>query len=396
MVDEGVLAAASAAVEPDEVLDFTRALIAAKSENPGGTEDDAAAVAADILTDLGAEPEIVRSDTGRPSVVATLGAAAGPSLAWNGHLDVVPAGSPDTWRHDPWAGEIDDDGRLVGRGSADMKGPIAAALAAASALRRAGTTMAGQLVFHLAADEELAGIHGTKVLWERGLLTQDAAIVGEPSELQLGIAERGGAWFTATALGTAAHGSQPHRGVNAITSMARFLLRLPEALPDRTHPLVGSPTVNAALISGGSAPNVVPDRCEVDIDRRIVPGEVDPQEVRAPFLALVGSIREEHPEVDIQVELREWTDAAEASPDTDIARIAADAVASATGARPELVGFTGITDARFYINQAHIPTVICGPGSLSVAHTANESVPFDELVAGARSYARMFAAFLGA
>jgi succinyl-diaminopimelate desuccinylase len=396
MVDEGVLAAAAAAVDPAEVLAFTRSLIAAKSENPGGTEDDAAAVAVDILTDLGAEPEIVRSDAGRPSVVATLGGAEGPSLAWNGHLDVVPAGSLDTWRHDPWAGEIDDDGRLVGRGAADMKGPVGAALAAAAALRRAGTPLTGSLVFHLAADEELAGVHGTKVLWERGLLTQHAAIVGEPSELQVGLAERGGAWFTATAYGTAAHGSQPHRGVNAITSMARFLLRLPEVLPDREHPLVGSPTVNAALITGGSAPNVVPDRCEVDIDRRIVPGEIDPDEVRAPFLALVASLREEHPEVDIQVELREWTDAAEASPDTDIARIAADAVAASTAARPELVGFTGITDARFYINQARIPTVICGPGSLTVAHTANESVPFDELVAGARSYARMFAEFLGA
>jgi succinyl-diaminopimelate desuccinylase len=396
MVDEGVLAAAATAVDPAEVLGFTRALIAAKSENPGGTEDDAATVAVDILTGLGAEPDIVRSDAGRPSVVATLGETTGPSLAWNGHLDVVPAGSLDTWRHDPWAGELDDDGRVVGRGAADRKGPIAAALAAASALRRAGTPMAGSLVFHLAADEELAGIHGTKVLWERGLLTQDAAIVGEPSELQVGLAERGGAWFTATAYGTAAHGSQPERGVNAITSMARFLLRLPEVLPDREHPLVGSPSVNAALIAGGSAPNVVPDRCEVDIDRRIVPGETDPDEVRAPFLALVASLREQHPEVDIQVALREWTDAAEASPDTDIARIAADAVAASRGARPALVGFTGITDARFYINLARIPTVICGPGSLTVAHTANESVPFDELVAGAQSYARMFAAFLGA
>jgi succinyl-diaminopimelate desuccinylase len=396
MVDEGVLAAAATAVDPAEVLGFTRALIAAKSENPGGTEDDAATVAVDILTGLGAEPDIVRSDAGRPSVVATLGETTGPSLAWNGHLDVVPAGSLDTWRHDPWAGELDDDGRVVGRGAADMKGPIAAALAAASALRRAGTPTAGSLVFHLAADEELAGIHGTKVLWERGLLTQDAAIVGEPSELQVGLAERGGAWFTATAYGTAAHGSQPERGVNAITSMARFLLRLPEVLPDREHPLVGSPSVNAALIAGGSAPNVVPDRCEVDIDRRIVPGETDPDEVRAPFLALVASLREQHPEVDIQVALREWTDAAEASPDTDIARIAADAVAASRGARPALVGFTGITDARFYINLARIPTVICGPGSLTVAHTANESVPFDELVAGAQSYARMFAAFLGA
>lgn len=393
MVDEAVLAAAAQAVHPDEVLSFARALIAAKSENPGGTEDEAASVASEILTGLGASPEIVRSEAGRPSVVATIG-GDGRSLAWNGHLDVVPAGSLDTWAHDPWAGEIDDEGRLVGRGAADMKGPIAAALAAASALRRAGTPMRGSLVFHLAADEELAGVHGTKVLWERGLLTQHAAIVGEPSELQVGLAERGGAWFTATAYGKAAHGSQPHRGVNAITSMARFLLRLPEVLPDREHPLVGRPTVNAALISGGSAPNVVPDRCEVDIDRRIVPGETDPDEVRAPFLALVRSLQAEHPEVEVEVVLREWTDAAEISPDTDIVRLAADAVESATGTPPELVGFTGITDARFYINQAHIPTVVCGPGSLTVAHTADESVAVDELVAGGRAYARMFAAFL--
>lgn len=389
-----MLDAAAAAVDPDEVLAYTRALIAAKSENPGGTEDRAAAVASDILTGVGADPEIVRSEAGRPSVVASLGAESGPSLAWNGHLDVVPAGSLDTWRHDPWAGEIDDDGRLIGRGAADMKGPIGAALAAASALRRAGTPLAGSLVFHLAADEELAGVHGTKVLWERGMLTQDAAIVGEPSELQVGLAERGGAWFTATAFGKAAHGSQPHRGVNAITSMARFLLRLPEVLPDIEHPLVGRPTVNAATIEGGSAPNVVPDRCEVDIDRRIVPGEIDPDAVRAPFLAIIEALRGDHPEVEIEVRLREWTDAAEASPDTDIARTAVEAVRATTGTAPELAGFTGITDARFYINQADIPTVICGPGSLRVAHTADEWVPVDELVAGARAYARIFAASL--
>ncbi|HSH32406.1 MAG TPA: M20/M25/M40 family metallo-hydrolase, partial [Actinomycetota bacterium] len=233
------------------------------------------------------------------------------------------------------------------------------------------------------------------VLWERGLLDQDACIVGEPSELQLGLAERGGAWFTATAHGTAAHGSQPHRGVNAITSMARFLLRLPEVLPDLEHPLTGRPTVNAALITGGSAPNVVPDRCEVDIDRRISPGETDPEQVRAPFLALVADLQRDHPELKIDVELREWTDAAEASPDTEIVRIARDAVAAQTGSPPASVGFTGITDARFYINQAEIPTVILGPGSLTVAHTAGESIDVDELVAGARSYARIFATFLG-
>ena len=206
--------------------------------------------------------------------MASFGSGERPSLAWNGHLDVVPVGDPSNWAHGPWEGVV-EDGRLIGRGSADMKGPVASALAAAAAIRRAGIDLAGTLTFHLAADEEHMGMYGTKVLWDRGMLEQDACIVGEPSDLRVGLAERGGAWITATARGTAAHGSQPHLGVNAIASMARLVLRLPEVLPDREHPLVGRPTVNAAVITGGSAPNVVPDRCELVIDRRIVPGETD-------------------------------------------------------------------------------------------------------------------------
>jgi acetylornithine deacetylase/succinyl-diaminopimelate desuccinylase-like protein len=182
--------------------------------------------------------------------------------------------------------------------------------------------------------------------------------------------------------------------VNAIASMARFLLRLPEVLPDIEHPLTGRPTVNAAIIMGGSAPNVVPDRCQLDIDRRISPGETDPEQVRAPFLALIADLQRTHPDVDIEVTLREWTDAAEAPADTAIARLARAAVAAETHREPGLVGFTGITDARFYINQAEIPTVILGPGSLSVAHTANESIEVEELITGARTYARIFASFV--
>ena len=399
MVDEAAARAAAQAaadaVDPDEVVRFARALIAAPSENPGGTEDAAATVAADILSSLGAEVRTLRSHADRPSVMATLGTGERPVLAWNGHLDVVPAGAPDTWSHSPWAGTIEAR-RLIGRGAADMKGPIAAALAAAAALQRAGADVAGTLALHLVADEEMAGIHGTKVLWDQGLLDQDACIVGEPTELRVALAERGGTWITATARGTAAHGSQPHLGVNAITSMARFLLRLPEVLPDLEHPLVGRPTVNAALITGGSAPNVVPDRCEVDIDRRIVPGETDPDLVLAPFRRLADALREEHPEVRIDTEIREWTDAAEAPTDSRIAQLARAAVAAQTGQDAADAGFTGITDARFYINQARIPTVILGPGSLSVAHTANESIDVEELIAGARVYARIFASYLGA
>jgi succinyl-diaminopimelate desuccinylase len=383
------------AVDPDEVLRYAKALIAAPSENPGGTEDEAAAVAGEILSSLDAAPQTIRSDTGRPSIVASFGAGSSPHLAWNGHLDVVPAGSPDTWTSGPWEGRV-RGGRLVGRGAVDMKGAIAAALGAVAAIRRARVILAGRLDLHLVADEELAGIHGTKVLLNKGLLGQDACIVGEPSDLRLGLAERGGAWITATARGTAAHGSQPHLGVNAITSMARFLLRLPEALPDRTHPLVGGPTVNAALISGGSAPNVVPDRCRVDIDRRVIPGESDPDEVLAPFRRLIEDLRREYPEVDLDVEVREWCDAAEAEPDSSIAEAVRASVRAVREEPPIDVGFPGITDARYYLNDAGIPAVILGPGSLTVAHTANEWIDVAEMVAAARIYARTFVGFLGA
>jgi len=394
MVDDAAVKAVLDALDPDEVLTYARALLAAPSENPGGTEDEAARVAVDILTSLGAAPEVVRGEAGRPSVVTAFGSGARPKLAWNGHLDVVPAGDPSTWEHPPFAGTV-VDGRLVGRGTADMKGAVAAALSAASAIVRSGVRLGGTLELHLGADEELAGLHGTKVLWEAGLLDQDACIVGEPTELQLALAERGGAWVTATALGKAAHGSRPHLGVNAITSMARFLLRIEEVLPDREHALVGRPTVNAALISGGSAPNVVPDRCEVDVDRRLVPGETSPEEALAPFERLAASIHAEHPEVDLSFRVREWTDAAEAPRDSLIADLLRAAVTEETGSAPADVGMTGITDARFYINQVRIPTVICGPGSLTVAHTANEWVAVDELVAAARIYARVFVRFLG-
>jgi acetylornithine deacetylase/succinyl-diaminopimelate desuccinylase family protein len=394
MVDDDVVAAVLREVQDDEVLALARALVSIPSENPGGTEDQVARLVVDVLTELGAAVEVVRGEAGRPSVIATVGSGGRPKLAWNGHLDVVPAGDPRTWEHPPFAGTVRDR-RLIGRGAVDMKGAVAAALAATSAIVRSGVRLGGTLELHLVADEEQTGVHGTRVLWEAGLLDQDACIVGEPTELQLALAERGGAWVAATASGTAAHGSTPHLGVSAITSMARFLLRIDEVLPDREHPLVGRPSVNAALISGGSAPNVVPDRCEVDVDRRTVPGETDPEEVLAPFVRLANSIRQEHPEVDLAFAIREWVPAAEAPADSAVARTVREAVLAETGRPPADVGLTAITDARFYVNEARIPAVICGPGSLTAAHTANEWVAVDELRAAARIYARAFLAYLG-
>jgi succinyl-diaminopimelate desuccinylase len=152
--------------------------------------------------------------------------------------------------------------------------------------------------------------------------------------------------------------------------------------------------VNAAIIQGGSAPNVVADRCVVEIDRRIIPGETEPDKVLEPFERLADSIREEHPEVDLSFAIGQWTEAAEVSGDPAIAELCRAAVREETGREPLDTGFTGITDARFYLNERGIPTIILGPGSLGVAHMANESVEIAQLVAAARIYARVFTRFL--
>lgn len=385
--------AAVEAVRPDEVLDRARALIGAPSENPGQTEHAAADVAADILASLDVPLEVVEGDAGRPSIVASLG-EGDRGLAWNGHLDVVPAGDPASWRHAPFGGVVEGQ-RLYGRGAADMKGPIACALGAVAAIRRAGIDLGGRLTLHLVADEENEGKHGTRVLLDRGMLVQDACIVGEPTEMRLGLAERGGAWFTVRTHGRAAHGSTPDLGVNAITTMARVVLRLGEVLPELEHPLVGRPTVNVSQVEGGRAPNVVPDLCSIDVDRRTIPGE-DRDSVEAGFARLAERLRAEHPEAEIESAIREWTEAAEAPADSRIAEVVRRCAGDELEHVPSDMGFTGITDARFYLNQAQIPTVIFGPGDLRVAHTADEYIPVGELGTAARIYAAAFVRFLGA
>ena len=115
----------------------------------------------------------------------------------------------------------------------------------------------------------------------------------------------------------------------------------------------------------------------------------------APFRELAADLRRERPEIDIEIEMREWTDAAEAPADSAIGVIARESVAAETGRAPPDVGFTGITDARFYLNEMRIPTIVLGPGSLDVAHTPDEWIRVDELVVAARVYARIFAEFLG-
>ncbi len=366
-------------------------MVRTASENPPGNEGEAAKLVAGYCTDLGLEVGLHEAEPNRPSVVARMGNASGPTLTYCSHIDVVPAGDPALWAVDPFGGSI-ADGRLHGRGSGDAKGPIAAALEAVNLLKDAGDRLMGTLELALVADEEAMGFKGAGHLVEQGIVSPDVAIVGEPTSLRVVHAQRGACWMRITTRGVAGHGSAPERGVNAIKHMSEIVLRLEETLPDITHEVLGGPSISVGTITGGAKVNIIPAGCIIEVDRRSVPPE-SKEDVLASVRAAVELARRRFPELEAHVEIAFYGEPYEVGRDARVVREVAASVADATGAPAELLGFRGASDARF-LAQTGADVVICGPGDIKLAHTAHESIDLDELEDCAVAYALAFARLL--
>ncbi len=374
-------------IDADAVVECARRLVRAPSENPPGNEAPAAEVAAFLCKEAGLSVETVEAAPGRTNVIATLDSGKpGPTLLFNGHLDVVPIVEESLWEHPPFEAVV-EHGILHGRGSADMKGAIASAIAAAHAL--SDTSLVGKLVLHLVADEEVFGPLGTITLRDRGLIQADAAIVGEPTSLHVGIAQRGLFWTRVTTHGVAAHGSIPERGVSAVEAMARVVTALRGMSFDRTHPLLGRPTINVGTIRGGGKINIVPALCEIEVDERVLPGD-GPDFLRAE---LEAEIQPHVEPASATLEVINQANGYEIAHDQPIVTLAIDAHRAVRGTDAERVGMMGATDAAI-INALGVPAIVFGPGSLALAHTTREQVEISELVDAAKMYAAMAHRFL--
>ena len=382
-------------VSPDEVVEILADLVRAPSENPPGDETEVAKTAGKLLTKLGLPSEFVTPQPDRTSTISTWGSSdAGRTLLFNGHYDVVPAPDPDEWPYPPFAAEI-HDGRMYGRGTCDMKAGIAACLAAVSALQRAGAEPKGRLLMHLVADEEALGTHGTRFLVANGYCDGvTEAIVGEPTDMHLVPAERGAVWLRVVTEGVSAHGSTPQLGVNAIQHMSRVLEEFSQIRFRKLHEMLGAPTFNIGTITGGSKVNMVPKHCEVEIDRRTIPGE-SVEDAMSDFEAAVARVGESVPDLKARVELIDWAEPSETPPDCEAAALLTEA-RDAFGAEGSEIGYAGATDARFLINQGAIPSIVFGPGELLLAHTTGESVDIAQVVDVTKIYAYTFARFLDA
>ncbi len=381
-------------MQKKELIDLTTRLIQIPTENPPGNEKKAFLFLKPILSKMGFDVKILLSPKGRWNIIAEKRwGKGGRRLIFNGHLDVVPAGHLAQWKYPPFQGKL-EKGRIYGRGASDMKGGIASFLHAISMIDRSNIhPNQGAVILHLVSDEESHGHQGMDFLTHKKMIRGNAAIVGEPTDLDPVIGQKGALWFRISTIGKPAHGSRPHLGINAIEKMKKVINQLNSISLEKEHPLLGKPTFNIGTIQGGTKINIVPERCEIEVDRRMLPSEKK-EGVLREIKESLDSLQLQDPSFQYQMEEIDFAEPSEIDPEDEIVKISVEAIGEVRGERPKIKGFSGFTDSRFYIKECRISTLILGPGGVDQSHTTNESVEVDALVQAAQIYGLIIFKFL--
>jgi acetylornithine deacetylase len=357
-------------------LAIAQLLVAIPSVNPalsasGSGEGAIAGAAADLLEGWGFGVETPEVAPGRPNVVARLDGSGATTLLLNGHLDTVGV---EGMTMPPFSAQILGS-RLLGRGACDMKGGVAALLAASRRLALRGPRPS--LVVLLTADEEHASLGMAAAVND---VRADLAVVCEPTELAVMPAHKGFVWVEAVFEGRAAHGSLPTEGIDAIRHAALFVSELDRyaaSLARRSpHPLLGSGSIHVGTIAGGTAPSVYPDRCEVQLECRTMPG-MSSDSVLAELREILADVRRREPALRASLEVTLARPGTEVASESGVVRGLLDA-SRAHGVDPTVGGMTAWVDAAF-LNEAGIPAVCFGPGSTAQAHTADEWIEIAEI-----------------
>ena len=362
----------------DLVIRILTDLVSIESVNPslvkgGAGEEKIARYVADFLRRAGVECRLDEVEAGRFNVVGFVrGSGGGRCLMLNGHLDTVGAAGMQS----PFLARI-EGGRLYARGAQDMKGGLTSALLAMQVLAP-GPRLKGDVILAAVADEEFQSA-GTRALLASGVRS-DAAIVVEPTGLEIATAHKGFAWAEVETLGRAAHGSRPQEGLDAIVFMGRVLTeieRLGKALAaGQTHPLLGCGSIHASLISGGQELSSYPARCTLSLERRLLPGE-DDTTLAAELEKILTELQSQDANFRAQIRPGYWARALETPRDTPLLHYLSESSRNALGREPALAVQSFWTDAAL-LSEAGIPSVLFGPGGAGL-HSAVEYVLLDEV-----------------
>jgi acetylornithine deacetylase len=386
----------------DKTIELLRKLISIPSVT--GDEARIQKYLAGYLTDIGLDVDLWETDLaelrkhpgyrpvqrgyeGRPNLVATWkGAGGGRSLLLNGHTDVIPVG--EGWSEDPWSAAI-RDGRIYGRGSADMKSGVASHIMAVELIKAAGLGLKGDVLINVVVDEEVSG-HGTLDTVIRGYRA-DAGISGETSDLAVQPACIGRIWFEISISGKPAGIQKRYNGVSGI-ELGNKIVKAVQELEARRVATVSHPLYPNALdslpcmigaFSAGNYPSSFPDSCLLKGSIGTVPGE-DHEGVKQSLVDQVARAAasdpwmKEHPPAVRFVGYD--AQASEIPQDHPIVQTLTNSFREVVGRDPEISGRQGAADTRFLNQYANTPTVIFGPGSTSVMHATNEYVSIDDYI----------------
>jgi succinyl-diaminopimelate desuccinylase len=374
------------------MIDGLARLVAFDTQNPPGRELEAAQWLKSAMAGMGLAVDTTDIMPGRTNVVGVLANGPGPTFAFNTHIDVVPAGSG--WTSDPFVLR-ESGGRLYGRGACDAKGPMTAMLEAMHWLAHNHSRWSGTLLGVFVADEE-ASSRGAKA-YAATRPRIDACMIGEPTSCTTYSAHKGSLRPLVRVHGRTAHSGMPDLGVNAIiksVSLLRAVAAEHQRIKAARHPLVGSPSLTITRASAGFADNVVPDCCELLLDRRMIPGE-DEEAVKGQIATLVANAATE---AGTAMEIAKFRPTTGGATETDsfqpIVLASQAACRHHHGHATPLSGFQGGCDL-VHFRSVGAQGVVLGPGALDVAHKPDEYVPIADLAMAAAIYRDVALAMLG-
>ena len=381
-------------ITEDEIIEFISQLVSIPSHS--GLERQEEEIAKCIhkkFTDEGIESELVHVQDGRYNVIARLkGKGNGKSLLLTGHTDTVPPFDMENPFKLIREGEV-----LKGRGVLDMKGPLACMIYSLIAIKRANIILKGDVIFAGVIDEEVTSL-GTIDLIEKGIKT-DAAIVGEPTNLEICVCHRGLESLEFHFLGKAVHSGKQEEGINAIAKAGKFIQRLEEEvipkLSESTHPIIGHTTLNYGTIQGGTQPCTVAEECILKLDVRWIPG-VKYEDILNCFQDIVDNLAKEDQDFNCSFKVDDDSVMKEGyvheAMETDVNHPLADIIIRKTKElyKDESKGctcFIAWSDGGLLTSYGKIPTIVFGPGDLETAHSSEEEFRLDQVVPSILIYA---------
>lgn len=349
-----------------EVFEILRKLVSFKTVSPPGNEADAAGYLEKLLTPFGFQCRVQELGNNRANLIAVLeGSEPGPELMLNGHLDVVPA--PGCWSSDPFVLRHAEDGKLYGRGTADMKGGIAAMCAAAMETAAEGGIARGRLKLLFVADEECSNLGTRAYMKEYG--PSDYCIIGEPTGLAVAAAHRGVSRDYIEFTAPARHAALPAGGKDAVEKMACFVLQIKEInkkLTEIKHPLLPSPGISITKLEGYEKDNVVPGKTRILLDFRVLPGMNHEKAVEILQDGLVSAGI-----TDAKIESHFYMPGGEISREDPFVLLCAKKRREILKTEEPVCAFDASCEQCFLVAHG-TKAIICGPGNLAQAHTVDE------------------------